>query len=126
MAFDLILASASPRRKELLAQISVTAYVHSVDLDETPLPDEKPLAYVQRLAAEKSALCVAALATRLPVLAADTAVVIDDRIMGKPKNQEEGLAMLTRLSGRTHQVYTAISLRGKQHWQAALASGQYD
>ena len=119
MTAQIILASASPRRKELLNQIMVTPVIHPVDLDETPLPDEKPLAYVQRLAAEKSALCVAAtLSTNLPVLAADTAVVMDGCIMGKPKNREDGLTMLTRLSGRTHQVYTAISLRGKQHWQA--------
>lgn len=119
MAAQIILASASPRRKELLNQIKVTPVIHPVDLDETPLPDEKPLAYVQRLAAEKSALCAAAtLSTNLPVLAADTAVVMDGFIMGKPKNREGGLTMLMRLSGRTHQVYTAISLRGKQHWEA--------
>jgi septum formation protein len=115
MSAQIILASASPRRKELLAQIMVTAFVHPVGLDETPLPDEEPLAYVQRLASDKSA---AILNVSLPVLAADTAVVIDDWIMGKPKNQDEGIAMLTCLSGRTHQVYTAISLRGKQHRQA--------
>jgi septum formation protein len=118
MSAQIILASASPRRKELLAQIMVTAFVHPVDIDETPLPNEKPLAYVQRLAAEKSALCTATLASRLPILAADTAVVIDDWIVGKPKNQEDAIAILTCLSGQTHQVYTAISLRGKQHWQA--------
>jgi len=54
----------------------------------------------------------------LPILAADTAVVLGDKIMGKPKNQEDAVVMLTRLSGQTHHVYTAISLRGKQHWQA--------
>jgi septum formation protein len=118
MSAQIILASASPRRKELLAQIKVAAIIHPVGLDETTLPDEKPSAYVQRVAAEKSALCAGMLKSDLPVLAADTAVVIDGWIMGKPKNQEEGLAMLTRLSGRTHQVYSAISLRGKQHWQA--------
>ncbi|WP_411727479.1 Maf family protein [Methyloglobulus sp.] len=118
MPAQIILASASPRRKELLAQIKVIAITYPVDVDETQYPDEKPLAYVQRLAAEKSALCAATLTTRLPVLAADTAVVIDDWIMGKPKNREDGLTMLAHLSGRTHQVYTAISLRGKQHWQA--------
>ena len=126
MSTQIILASVSPRRKELLAQINITAIVHSVDLDETPLPNEKPLAYVQRLAAEKSALCVATLSTKstaimtanMPILAADTAVVLDDLIMGKPKNKADGIEMLTRLSGRTHQVYTAISLRGIQHWQA--------
>jgi septum formation protein len=118
MSPQIILASASPRRKELLAQIKVTALVYPVDLDETPLPDEQPLAYVQRLAAEKSALCAANLNAELPVLAADTAVVLDDWIMGKPKNREDGVAMLAGLSGKTHSVYTAVSLRGMQHWQA--------
>jgi septum formation protein len=119
MSPQIILASASPRRKELLAQIGVRARIHPVDLDETPLPAEQPLAYVQRLAAEKSAQCVATLSAGLPVLAADTAVAIGDWIMGKPKNREDGIAMLTRLSGKAHQVYTAVSLRGKRHWQAA-------
>ena len=118
MPAQIILASASPRRKELLAQIKVMAITHPVDLDETQFPDEKPLAYVQRLAAEKSALCAVTLNTDLPVLAADTAVILDDWIMGKPTNRKDGLTMLAHLSGRTHQVYTAISLRGKQHWQA--------
>jgi septum formation protein len=122
MAIQIILASASPRRKELLAQINVIPIVHPVNVDEAPLPGEKPLAYVQRLAAEKSALCVESLAAilkvDLPTLAADTAVILDDDIMGKPKNRKDALAMLSRFSGRTHRVYTAISLRGKQHWQA--------
>jgi septum formation protein len=122
MTAQIILASASPRRKALLAQINITPIIHPVDLDETPLPDEKPLAYVQRLAAEKSALCLASSAAilnpNLPVLAADTAVVLDDSIMGKPKNQKDGMTMLSRLSGRTHFVFSAISLRGEQHWQA--------
>jgi len=126
MSAQIILASASPRRKELLAQINITPIVHPVDLDETPLPNEKPLAYVQRLATEKSALChsilyassTAIIEAELPILAADTTVVLDDLIMGKPVHEVDGIEMLTRLSGRTHQVYTAISLRGKQHWQA--------
>ena len=118
MPVQIILASASPRRKELLDQIKVTYKVHPVDLDETPLPDETPLAYVQRLAAEKSAACVAQLKTETPVLAADTAVVLGRVIMGKPKDQADALAMLTQLSGNTHQVYSAISLRGREHSQA--------
>ncbi|MDD1630412.1 MAG: Maf family nucleotide pyrophosphatase [Methylococcaceae bacterium] len=115
MPVQIILASASPRRKELLDQIKVTYKVHPVDLDETPLPDETPLDYVQRLAAEKSAACVAQLKTEIPVLAADTAVVLGRVIMGKPKDQADALAMLTQLSGKTHQVYSAISLRGREH-----------
>ena len=118
MSTQIILASASPRRKELLDQIKVSYQVHPVDLDETPLPNEKPLEYVQRLAAEKSAACVTRLKTDLPVLAADTAVIVGDIIMGKPKDQADAVAMLSQLSGKTHQVYSAISLRGYEHNQA--------
>ncbi len=118
MAIQLILASASPRRKELLDQINVRYQVYPVDLDESPLLNEKPLAYVQRLAAEKSAACVAALKTKLPVLAADTSVILGDMIMGKPQTQADAVAMLSQLSGKTHQVYSAISLRGREHSQA--------
>ena len=118
MSVQIILASASLRRKELLDQIKVNYRVHPVDLDETPLPNETPLAYVQRLAAEKSAACKAQLKTEIPVLAADTAVILGCVIMGKPKDQADALAMLTQLSGKTHQVYSAISLRGREHSQA--------
>jgi len=78
MTAQIILASASPRRRELLDQIKVSYRVHPVDLDETPLADESPLNYVQRLAAEKSAACMTLLGDSLPVLAADTAVVLGD------------------------------------------------
>jgi septum formation protein len=115
MSVQIILASASPRRKELLDQIKVTYEVHPVDLDESPLPNEAPLDYVKRLAAEKSAACLAQLKTEIPVLAADTAVILGDVIMGKPKDQADAMAMLTQLSGKTHQVYSAISLRGREH-----------
>ena len=118
MSVQIILASASPRRKELLDQIKVTYKIHPVALDETPFPNETPLDYVQRLAAEKSAACKAQLKTELPALAADTAVILDHIIMGKPKDQADALAMLTQLSGKTHQVYSAISLRGREHSQA--------
>ncbi len=118
MSVQIILASSSPRRKELLDQIRVKFKIYPVDLDEAPLANETPLNYVQRLAAEKSAACVAQLATDTPVLAADTAVILGGVIMGKPKNETEALAMLTQLSGKTHQVYSAISLRGREHNQA--------
>jgi septum formation protein len=118
MAPQLILASASPRRSELLRQIGIRHLVKAVDIDETPLPHESPLVYVERVAAEKSALCRSLLEEDLPVLAADTTVVCDGRILGKPADLEQALEMLGLLSGRSHQVYTAISLRGLQHWQA--------
>jgi len=117
MPIQIILASASPRRKELLDQIKVTYDVYPVDIDETPLPDERPLDYVQRLAAEKSAACRAQLNTEVPVLAADTAVILGRVILGKPKDQADAEAMLTQLSGKTHQVYSAVSLRGRIHSQ---------
>ena len=116
---QLILASASPRRKQLLAQIGIDCLVHAMDIDETPLANEHPLAYVQRMAAEKSAAGLARLASPLPILAADTSVVLGDVILGKPDNADHAAAMLRQLSGRSHQVYTAISLRGaQQHGQA--------
>jgi septum formation protein len=118
MSVQIILASSSPRRRELLDQIKVSYNVYPVNIDETPLPDETPLTYVQRLAAEKSALCLAQLATDTPVLAADTAVILGNTIMGKPENEAQALDMLTQLSGKTHQVYSAISLRGREHSQA--------
>ena len=118
MSVQIILASASPRRKELLDQINVSYRVYPVDLDETPWPDEAPLDYVQRVAAEKSAACKAQLNTEIPVLAADTAVILGSVIMGKPKDKADAIAMLTQLSGKPHQVYSAISLRGREHGQA--------
>ncbi|TAL48865.1 MAG: septum formation inhibitor Maf [Methylovulum sp.] len=118
MPAQLILASASPRRQELLDQIQVNYTVYPVDIDETPLPGEAPLAYVQRLAAGKSAACAAQLGGGIPILAADTAVVLDTLIIGKPKDKDDALAILRLLSGKTHQVYTAISLRGREHGQA--------
>ena len=118
MTAQIILASASPRRQELLDQIKVAYRVNPVDLDETPLPNETPLDYVQRLAAEKSAACLAQVGDSLPVLAADTAVVLGDLIMGKPKDREDAFAMLRQLSGKMHRVYSAISLRGREHGQA--------
>jgi len=118
MTIQLILASASPRRRELLDQISVNYQVCPVDIDETPLPNEAPLAYVRRMAAEKSAAGMARYGAAFPVLAADTTVVLQDVIMGKPKDKEDALAMLRLLSGNRHQVFTSVSLRGRQHGEA--------
>ena len=118
MTAQIILASASPRRRELLDQINIRYQLNPVDLDETPFPKEAPLDYVRRLAAEKSAACVAQLGDGLPVLAADTAVVLDELILGKPKDRDDAFAMLRLLSGKMHRVYSAVSLRGREHGQA--------
>ncbi len=118
----LILASASPRRSELLRQIGISHIIQATDIDETPWLHESPLAYVERLAAEKSAACRAMTNHDLPVLAADTSVVCDGRILGKPGDGEEAAQMLNLLSGHSHQVYSAVSLRGNSHWQAVSVS----
>ncbi|MFG0411602.1 Maf family protein [Pseudomonas sp. FYR_11] len=115
----LYLASGSPRRRELLTQIGVPFSVISAPIDETPLADESAQAYVERLARAKAAAGLACLAQpdnataperRAVVLGADTAVVLEGRILGKPQNREDALAMLADLGGREHQVLTAVAL----------------
>jgi septum formation protein len=107
----LCLASVSPRRGELLTQIGVRYLVRAADIDETVRPGEQPRDYVARMARDK-ALSVRAGGMALPVLAADTTVVVDELICGKPGGEAECVAMLQRLSGRTHQVLTAVALAG--------------
>jgi septum formation protein len=111
---DLVLASASPRRAELLARVGLRLKVAPADLDETPRADERPLEYVRRMAAEKCALGVSRLgpgADGLAVLAADTIVVLESRILGKPADAGEAAAMLADLAGRRHEVVTAYRIQ---------------
>jgi len=107
----LILASASPRRREFLDQLGVRYVVTPAHIDETPGAGEEAEEYVQRMAREKAR---AVASPRLPagaaVLAADTTVVLGDLILGKPRDRSDALAMLARLSGRTHRVLTAVCL----------------
>jgi septum formation protein len=110
----LVLASASPRRRELLSQLGVSYCCDPADIDETHFQCELPADYVQRMAIGK-AHCVA---QRQPlgqcsVLAADTTVTIDGDVLGKPADHLDGLAILGRLSGRTHTVMTAVCLHTK-------------
>ena len=105
----LCLASASPRRRRLLAQIGVVHKVVPAEIDETRRPGESPHDYVVRLAREK-ALWVSSRHPQSPVLAADTAVVLGEEVYGKPQHREQGLAMLATLAGRRHRVLTAVAL----------------
>lgn len=103
------LASMSPRRRELLAQIGVPHSVFAAHVDESLLQDELPAGYVARVAALK-ATTVRDRGEALPVLAADTTVVLDGMVFGKPVDRADGLAMLAKLAGRTHEVLTAVAL----------------
>lgn len=108
---QLCLASQSPRRRELLEQIGVDYFSVPADIDETMKRNESPLDYVKRMADEK-AVAVQQLGKNkgAPVLASDTAVVIAGEVLGKPANKTDGIAMLQRLSGKTHQVLTSVAM----------------
>ncbi len=113
MGYDsIVLASASPRRSLLLAQIGVRHRAAAADIDETPRSGERPCVYVERLAEAKAHAVARSLEGRGhgPVLAADTTVVLDERIFGKPVDEAACVEMLGSLSARTHEVLTAIAL----------------
>jgi septum formation protein len=112
----LILASASPRRRELLAQIGLSAQVSPANIDETPLEGESAAQYVERLALTKSGSVVETLAARASsegpfyVIGSDTSVVLDGEILGKPDGEADFERTMRRLSGRSHQVMTAFAV----------------
>ncbi|WP_438300700.1 Maf family protein [Pseudomonas sp. NMS19W] len=108
----LYLASGSPRRRELLTQIGVPFTAISADIDETPFANESPSAYVERLARGKAEAGRRAVVSDKPfcVLGADTAVVLDGKILGKPVDEADACAMLMMLSGKEHEVLTAIAV----------------
>lgn len=105
----IVLASASPRRHELLTQLGVSFTVARPDIDETPFVGEAPVPYVRRLAVEKAHAVEVALGSL--VIAADTTVDLSGDILGKPIDADEARSMLRRLSGRTHRVHTGLALR---------------
>ncbi len=120
------LASASPRRSQLLEQLGVPFEACPADIDEDVRRGEDPADYVLRLAGAKAEAACALLpaAAEAPVLAADTAVVIDGEVLGKPGGEAEALAMLERLSGRKHAVYTGVALRAGRALEHALAASE--
>lgn len=120
----IILASSSPRRRALLEQIGVAFTSVETSVDETPLAAETPDAYVRRLALAK-ARAGAVPGVRVPVLGADTAVVLDGDILQKPGSRDEALAMMARLSGRIHRVMTAVAIVGARE-SVCLASAEVE
>jgi len=113
---EIYLASGSPRRQELLQQLGVAFAVRVADVVEEPGAEETASDFVTRLALAKAQAIWQALAdeARRPVLGADTEVVLDKQILGKPRNREHGIEMLQMLSGRTHQVLTGVALIAQQ------------
>ncbi len=130
------LASRSPRRRELLTQIGVRYHLllfrerpdSPLEINEEPLADEAPDAYVQRVALAKAEAGWKRMMQRnlpqAPVLAADTTVALDGRIFGKPANREEAADMLAALSGRSHEVLTAIVLQNADRTESALSRSE--
>jgi len=116
-----ILASRSSRRAELLTRAGYTFSVVPADIDERIRDGEAPEPYVRRLALEKAAR-VAGTHPELVVLGADTVVVIEGRVLGKPADDEETVAVLRRLSGRTHEVLTGVALLASHEEQSDIAS----
>jgi len=114
LASPLYLASASPRRRELLTQLGYPFQVISVQVPEVRAAGEAPVDYVQRLARQKAAAGLHACGGHGAVLGADTIVVLGERVLEKPKDKADGLAMLTALSGQTHVVMTAVALASAQ------------
>lgn len=122
----LYLASGSPRRRELLGQIGVPFTTLPTVIDETPLSNEPAVDYVRRLACAKAQVGLASLAApgAAVVLGADTSVVLGGRILGKPQDRADALAMLTALSGHTHEVLTAVALANSQRCEVRVVSSQ--
>ncbi|WP_435275059.1 Maf family protein [Psychrobium sp. nBUS_13] len=110
MSESIYLASQSPRRRELLDQIGIQFELLSADIDETPLDNEAAGDYVKRLAIEKATAGQLTAMANKPVLGADTIVVLDNQLLGKPRNKEHAISMLLALAGRQHQVMTAVAL----------------
>lgn len=106
----LILASASPRRHELLQQLGVDFEIIVADIDETPTAGEQPGEFVLRMAREKALEVLCREKRGLPVLGSDTAVILDETILGKPVDRTDAVRMLEALSGRTHQVFSAVAI----------------
>jgi septum formation protein len=127
MSSDFVyLASASPRRRELLQQIGVCFRLVGTSVDETPQLAENAPAYVLRLAAAKAdaGWQTNGAAGDAPVLAADTAVVLDGKILGKPADRQDAEKMLRQLSGRTHEVLTAVALRSAAGVQSRISRSE--
>ena len=126
---QIVLASASPRRLELLQQIGLHALVMPVPIEEVMLEEELPLSFVQRLALEKARAGFELMSQQgleLPVLGSDTIVELDGEVFGKPTDTEQAELMLAKLSGKVHNVHTAVAVKTAEAEYSALSSSQVE
>jgi len=122
MSTKIYLASASPRRKQLLSQLDVAFEQFATDIDESQVEGETVEAFVCRLAEEKALAGVVIAEQDYPVLGSDTIVVLNGQVLGKPTDQSDAIATLTALSGQTHQVMTAIAFANKSKVKSMLVT----
>ncbi|AIY64538.1 Maf family protein [Pseudoalteromonas piratica] len=122
MSTKIYLASASPRRKQLLSQLDVAFEQFATDIDESQVEGETAEAFVSRLAEEKALAGVEIAEQDYPVLGSDTIVVLNGQVLGKPTDQSDAIATLTALSGQTHQVMTAIAFANKSKVKSMLVT----
>ena len=124
-----ILASRSPRRIELLKQVGVDCIVLPADIDESVRVNELPANYVKRLAREKALATVTSMKreySHLAVLAADTTVCLDGEVLGKPENDDDAIKMLKKLSGKKHEVHTAVAVCFKEKAKVVLSTTEVE
>ncbi|WP_298609210.1 nucleoside triphosphate pyrophosphatase [uncultured Thiothrix sp.] len=121
---QLILASASPRRRELLEQIGISYRVQTADIDENPWPDEDPCTLVQRLAKEKAQAIWEVSDKSLPVLGADTLGVLEGQLLVKPDDFVSARQMLLSMSGRAHTIYSAVALYHQNAYELAVSESK--
>ena len=129
---EIVLASASPRRQQLLAQIGVDCHVYPVAIDERAQPAESPRDYVARLASEKAITAIERIQQdpdcfdwlNLSVLGSDTCIEFDSKILGKPRDSAHAVEILTKLSGNTHFVHTAVCVANKTVCEVAVSTSQ--
>jgi septum formation protein len=114
MASKIILASRSPRRKDILEKLNFSFVIDPPDIDESPFKNESPIIYVQRISAAKADLVAQRHDQQCIVIAADTTVELNGEIFGQPRDSDEARSMIQKLSSRTHKVHTAISVRYSQ------------
>ena len=114
MSSKIVLASRSPRRKDILEKLNLSFVIDPPDIDESPIKNESPIIYVQRISAAKADLVAQRHDQQCIVIAADTTVELNGEIFGQPRDLDEARFMIQKLSSKTHQVHTAISVRYNQ------------